>query len=223
MTTLQTGAEPLPLDPATFNTMLRSTIEALPHPPHATPAERAEQREAVFLAIGALHPRDPLEAMLAARIVALHCHAMHDLACCIQPNVPGDLQLRCQARAQSLGRQSDKMRADYLLNQQNNPARRPAGLPVSAVIPQEPQPQPQPASQAAAVDPKAAPPTAEAGPKLAPAARPAAAVPAAPPLKAPVPAPRPGDAIPLDQAALEQQLVAEAEARRQTSAVALAA
>ncbi len=223
MTTLRTGAEPLPLDPATFDTMLFSIVEALPHPPRATAEQRAKRQETAFRAIAALHPRDPLEAMLAARIVVLHFHAMHDLACCIQPNVPGDLQLRCQARAQALGRQSDKMRADYLLNQQNNPARRPAGLPASADVPQEPQPQPQPAPQAAAADPTPAPPTAEAGPKPAPAARPAAAVPAAPSLKAPVPAPQPGDARPLDRAALEQQLVAEADARRQTSAVALAA
>jgi hypothetical protein len=40
--------------------------------------------------------------------------------------------------------------------------------------------------------------------------------------KAPVPAPRSGDATALDNAALEQ-LVAEAEASLQTSAVALAA
>src|SRR5271167_2971892 len=109
MTTFQTSAEPLPLDPATFNTMLRSTIEALPHPPHATAEARAEQHDAAFLAIAALHPRDPLEAMLAARIIALHFHAMHDLACSIQPGIPGELQLRCQGRAYQLGRQSDMM------------------------------------------------------------------------------------------------------------------
>ncbi len=218
MTSLQTSAEPLPLDPATFNTMLRSTIEALPHHPHATAEARAERCDAAFLAIAALHPRDPLEAMLAARIVALHYHAMYNLACCLQPNTPGDLQLRCQGRGESLGRQSDKMRAEYLHNQRTNPARRPAGLPASAAV----RPEPQPAPQAVAADPTAAPPTAHAAPKPAPAARPATAAPAARPLKAPVPAPRSGDALPLDQAALEQ-LVAEVDARLQTSAAALAA
>jgi hypothetical protein len=228
MTTFQTSAEPLPLDPATFNTMLGTTVEALPHHPRATAEQRAQQDEAAFLAIAALHPRDPLEALLAARIVALHFHAMHDLACSIQPNIPGELQLRCQGRAIQLGRQSDMMRADYLKRQQTEPARRPAGLPASAAVTPEPQaqpqPQPQPAPQAAAADPKAAPPTAEVAPKPAPAARPAAATPAARPLKAPVPAPRSGDAIPL--AALEQ-LVAEADARPQARpqapALALAA
>ena len=222
MTTIQTGAEPLPLDPATFNTMLRSTIDALPHTPHATAEARAEQRDAAFLAIAALHPRDPLEAMLAARIVVLHYHAMYNLACSIQPNVPPDLQLRCQGRGESLGRQSDKMRADYLRHQQTNPARRPAGLLASAAVAPEPQPQPQPAPQAAAADPTAAPPTARAAPNPAPATRPATAAPPARPLKAPVPASRTGDAIPLDNAALER-LVAEVDARLQTSAVALAA
>jgi len=219
MTPIQTSAEPLTLDPATFNTMLRSTIEALPQHPHATAEARAERCDAAFLAISALRPRDPLEAMLAARIIALHYHAMYNLACCLQPNTPGDLQLRCQARGESLGRQSDKMRAEYLHNQQTNPARRPAGLPASAAVAPEPQPQPQPAPQAA--DPTEAPPTARATPNPIPAARPGAAPPARP-LKAPVPTRRSGDATPLDQAALEQML-AKAEARLQTSAVALAA
>ena len=223
MTTIQTSAEPLPLDPATLNTMLRSTIEALPQHPHATAEARAERCDAAFFAISALRPRDPLEAMQAARIVTLHYHAMYNLACCLQPNTPSDLQLRCQGRGESLGRQSDKMLAEYLHNheylhnQQTNPARRPAGLPASAAV--APEPQPQPAPQAA--DPTEAPPTARATPQPAPTVRPGAAPPARP-LKAPVPTRRSGDATPLDQAALEQML-AKAEARLQTSAVALAA
>jgi hypothetical protein len=216
MTPIQTSAEPLTLDPATFNTMLRSTIEALPHHPHATAEARAERCDAAFFAISALRPRDPLEAMLAARIVALHYHAMYNLACCLEPNMPSDLQLRCQARGESLGRQSDKMRAEYLHNQQTNPARRPAGLPASAAVAPEPQPAPQ-----AAADPTASRPTAQPAPNPAPAARPALGPPARP-LKASFPAPRSGDAMPLDNAALEQRLT-EVDARLQTSAVALAA
>ena len=224
MTTIQTSAEPLPLDPATLNTMLRSTIEALPQHPHATAEARAERCDAAFFAISALRPRDPLEAMQAARIVTLHYHAMYNLACCLQPNTPGDLQIRCQARGESLGRQSDKMQAEYLHNQQTNPARRPAGLPAFAAVAPEPQPQaqPQPAPQAVAANPTVAPSTARATPNPTPTARPATAVPPARPLKAPVPTPRSGDATPLDQAAFEQ-LLAEADARLQTSAVALAA
>jgi hypothetical protein len=157
--------------------------------------------------------------MQAARIVALHYHAMYNLACCLQPNTPSDVQLRCQARGESLGRQSDKMQAEYLHNQKTNPA----GLPASAAVTPEPQPQPQPqtAPQAAA-DRTAAPPATEAAPKLAPAERQAAAAPPARPLKAPIPAPRNGSALPLDKAALEQ-LVADVDARLQTSALALAA
>jgi hypothetical protein len=219
MTPFQTSAEPLSLDPATFNTMLRSAIEALPQHPHASAEARAERCDAAFFAISALRPRDPLEAMQAARIVALHYHAMYNLACCLQPNTPSDVQLRCQARGESLGRQSDKMQAEYLHNQKTNPA----GLPASAAVTPEPQPQPQPqtAPQAAA-DRTAAPPATEAAPKLAPAERQAAAAPPARPLKAPIPAPRNGSALPLDKAALEQ-LVADVDARLQTSALALAA
>ncbi len=57
-----------------------------------------------------------------------------------QPNVPGELQLRCQGRVLQLGRQSDMMRADYLSRQQTDPPRRPAGLPASAASPQSPSP-----------------------------------------------------------------------------------
>ena len=221
MTTIQTSAEPLPLDPATFNTMLRTTVEALPRPPGATVEQRAEMRHSALLAIAALHPRDPLEAMDAARIVALHFHAMHDLDCAMQPNIPGELQLRCEGRAMQLGRQSDKMRADYFKRQKTEPARRPAGLPASAAVTPEPQAQPQPQPQAAAAEAMAAPPPAEAAAKPAPAARPAAA-PAAPPVMAPVPAPRSGDAIPLGEAALEQR-VAEADADPRAPGLARAA
>ena len=220
MTTIQTSAEPLPLDPATFNTMLRTTVEALPRPPGATTEQLAETRHTALLAIAALHPRDPLEAMDAARIVALHFHAMHDLDCAMQPHVSGELQLRCEGRAMQLGRQSDKMRADYFKRQKTEPARRPAGLPASAAVTPEPQAQAQTAPHAAAADAMAAPPTAEAAPKPAPAARPASAAAAARPQTAPVPAPRSGDTIPL---AASEQLVAEAEADPQASALAVAA
>ena len=220
MTTIQTSAEPLPLDPATFNTMLRTTVEALSRPPGATVEQRAEMRHSALLAIAALHPRDPLEAMQAARIVALHYHAMHDLACSIQPNIPGDLQLRCEARAQALGRQSDKMRVDYLKHQKTEPARRPAGLPAYVSVTPEPQAQPQPAPQAAAADPMVGPPAAEVAPEPAPAARPASAAPAAQPVMAPVPASRSGEASAL--AALKKALAA-ADAGAQGPAIARAA
>jgi hypothetical protein len=220
MTTIQTSAEPLPLNPATFNTMLATTVEALPHLPGATAEQRAERCEAAILAIAALHPRDPLEALLAARIVALHFHAMHDLACSIQPNVPGPLQLRCEGRAFQLGRQSDMLRTDYLKRQKTEPARRPAGLPASAEVTTERQVPPQPAPQAAAAEPTAAPPTAEAAPKPAPAAHPATTAPAARVVMAPVSAPPSGEAIPV--VALEE-VVAEADAGPQAAAIALAA
>ncbi len=238
MTTIQTSLEPLPLDPATFNTMLRTTVEALPYPPGATAEQRAEKRDAAILAIAALHPRDPLEAMLAARIVTLHYHSMYDLACSIQPNVPGELQLRCEVRAMQLGKQSDKMQADYLKRQTTEPARRPAGLPASAAINPEPQrqpqppaqpqpePQPQPVPQAAAASAMAAPPGPEAAPKPIPAARPTTAATAARPVMAPlgvdVPAPPSGDAVRLDEAALGQR-VAAADASSQAPVSARAA
>ena len=218
MTTIETGAEALPLDRATFNTMVSTTLDALPHPPGSTAEQRAEKREAALLAVAALHPRDPLEAMEAACIVALHYHAMHDLACSIQPNVPGPLQLRCEARAQSLARQSVKLRTDYLKRQEVEPARRPAGLPAS--VPPERQVQPQPAPQAAATEVRAASPTADAAPQPAPATRPDDAAPAARPVVAPVSASRGGEAV---AAGAPEQVDAEADDCAQAPAMARAA
>ena len=63
-----------------------------------------------------------------------------------------------------LGRQSDKMRADYFKRQKTEPARRPAGLPASAAVTPEPQAQPQPVPQPQA---QPAPQAAEAEPKAA--------------------------------------------------------
>jgi hypothetical protein len=83
-----TQAQPLTLDPATFKTMLHGIVDALPYRPGAKPDDITALREAAFLAISALRLRDPLEAMLAARIIGAHFHAMHSLASAVQPALP---------------------------------------------------------------------------------------------------------------------------------------
>ncbi len=72
----QTQAQPLFLDPATFIAMLGTTVDTLPHHPRASAEQIASRQEAAFLFIAALRPRDPLEAVLAARIVGVHYHTM---------------------------------------------------------------------------------------------------------------------------------------------------
>jgi hypothetical protein len=144
MTTTQ--AQPLSLDPATFATMLHSVVDALPHHPQARPEEIAAKREAAFLAISSLCPRDPLEAMLAARIIAAHYHAMHNLCCAAQTHLPQNLQFRYQALADTLSRLVDATTRE-LMQRQTAPARQPLGLPES--VAPRPQPVPQQASTVA--------------------------------------------------------------------------
>jgi hypothetical protein len=111
--------------------MLRTTIDTLPHHPQASAEETATEREAAFLVIAALRPRDPLEAMLATRVVAAHAHVMDNFRCAAQPGLPPNLQLRFQARAVALSRLMDATLRN-LLDRQTAPARRAEALPAAA-------------------------------------------------------------------------------------------
>ena len=71
----------LGLGPATLAVLLRSTLDALPHPPGLSAEEIAAERAGAVDAIARLRPRDPMEAFSAARIVALQYHLMEDLRC----------------------------------------------------------------------------------------------------------------------------------------------
>ncbi len=122
-------AQPLPLHEATFSAMLCATVDALPHHPRATAEQVATVREAALLFIASLRPRDPMEASLAARIVALDRHVMWNLACAAHPGVAADLQMRAQGRAGTLGRLLDLTRAEYRRLQADAPCQ-PAGLPT---------------------------------------------------------------------------------------------
>src|ERR1039458_3775819 len=102
-----TQTAPLALDPLTHAAMLCTTMDALPFHPRATADQKAAMREAARLAIARLRPRDPLEAMLAARIVAFHAHLMDNLRSAAQPDLPPNLQLRFQGRAMALSRVMD--------------------------------------------------------------------------------------------------------------------
>ena len=76
MTQSPTQPQPLALDALTHAAMLCTTMDALPFHPQATADQKAVHARGRPLAIATLRPRDPLEAMLAARIVAFHSHVM---------------------------------------------------------------------------------------------------------------------------------------------------
>jgi hypothetical protein len=127
--------------------MLSATIDTLPHHPHASAEATATEREAAFLVITALRPRDPLEAMLAARVVAAHYHVMDNFRCAAQPGLPPNLQLRFQARAVALSRLMDAT-LHNLLDRQTAAARQPGALPAAV-----PTPRAEPAPDAARASP----------------------------------------------------------------------
>ncbi len=163
----ETQSEPTtPLDLATLNTLLRSTLDALPHHKLATPEEIAQTRDAAILLVAALAPRDPTEAALAGRYVAAHHAMMEAFRCAAQPDLSAALVLRFQGKAVALSRVVT-LTLRELEQRQQRPAR------PKAAAPALPDPRPQPAPQAA---PPARPQTSAAPPTgRTPAPPPAAA------------------------------------------------
>ncbi len=96
-------AQTLPdLDPATIADMLRATVAALPLDPDASPEELDTQRQAALLAVMALSPRDPMEAMLAVRIVSAHHAAMECFRRAARHDIDDNAALRLHGKAISL-------------------------------------------------------------------------------------------------------------------------
>jgi hypothetical protein len=206
MTPPASQPQPTQLDPITLAVMVRATMDAVPHHPDASAEEQAAQRHAAFTIIAALRPRDPLEAMLAARIAAAQFHIMDDLRCAAQHDLPPNLRLRYRASAVALTRMQEAAQRE-LTRRQAGPALQPAALPAS--IP-APRPQPAPATAPSAPARQAAPasrPEAAAGQRQAAAA---------------TPRPATGTFVAPTDAEIER-LVAEVEARLAVAATALAA
>jgi len=230
MTPSPAQPQPIPLDPITLGAMRCTTIDALPHHPQASAEEITRQRNAAFLIVAALRPRDPLEAMLAARVVAAHHHIMDNFRCAAQRDLPPNLQLRFQGGAVALSRTMDVTLHDLLDRQTAAPRR------VEAVLAQEaPAPRAQPAPEAARPSaPPAVPAQTDTTQQAALAPRqpahPAAPAPAAAPAIALGPRqpgataspPSVGSSGSLDAATLEQ-LAAQAAARLAASSTAFAA
>ncbi len=165
-------AEPT-LHPTTLKDTFHTTLEALPHSPHATEEAMANRREAAVITLGACRPRDALEANLAARIVASHYAAMENFRCATQDDLPAGLKLRFAAKACQMSRLSDSI-AKELSRRQGHPAVQPI-MPLSVA--------PAQAVQPAAASPSQPAPQAPATPRRAAAA---------PAVAATQPAPQPG-------------------------------
>jgi hypothetical protein len=92
------------LDPATLATLVRTTLDALPVNPDWSAEDIAARREAALLAIAALGPRDPIEAMLAARAIVTHYAVMECFRRAVQPDIEDVLAMRLRNNAIALSR-----------------------------------------------------------------------------------------------------------------------
>ena len=155
MNTPPTETPTFPLNPATLTAMRSATLDALPPRPGATEAEKAAQRDGALEILAALAARDPLQAMLAARIVDAHYMAMEYFRRAARDDLPLDLHLRTVAKAVALCRIIDRAMRD-LANRQGIPMLRPAARPASL-----PAARPQPAPNSAQATAPAQPPVPE--------------------------------------------------------------
>jgi hypothetical protein len=194
------------LDDATRATLLRSVFRALPHLLNATEAEKTGEREAAFALIIALNPRDPVEAMLVARLVVAHYALMDAYRSAARSDITAILHLRYQGKAIALSRLTNALMRE-LKKSQAGPAL-PATLPASVPAPR--------AQQAPVATPDA--PVSQA----APASQPATASAGHQQASAAAPRPATGGFVPPTAAEIDL-LVAAAEARLEAASALLAA
>jgi hypothetical protein len=206
MTQQPVAAQPAPLDPAILAAMLRSTDDSIPLPPAASADEIDSRRQAAQITTAAMRPRDPVEANLAARYVAMHHAIMENMRCAAQADLPADLKLRHTGKALALARMCD-VTLRGLEFRQAHPALDPVAVlpplpaprprPVMVAAPGTPAPQPaaaqpsipQPSVPQSAVPQSAAPQALALQPKALQPAAPAAALPASPKPQASLAAP----------------------------------
>jgi hypothetical protein len=104
MTADTVSAPPLSLDPSTRSTLLQTIVDCLPQLPNATDAEKSALREAAFFLVAALDPRDPLQAMFAAHLIAAHYASLNAFRHAARPDLLPALRVRYKSVAGTLSR-----------------------------------------------------------------------------------------------------------------------
>jgi hypothetical protein len=157
------------LDPATLAAMVRTTLDALPVSPDASAEDIAAQQQAALHAIAAFAPRDPVEAMLAARATVTHHAIMECFRRAMLPDVEDALAIRLRSNALALSRLFTTTLRE-LEQMQARPARTvPATSDTTAPNRDQPSAQTTPATSQAQVAPVTKPPAAPHPAILAPA------------------------------------------------------
>jgi hypothetical protein len=159
MTPTQAETPTCLLDGATRATLLRSVFHALPHLPNATEAEKDRAREAAFALIIAFNPRDPVEAMLLARLLGAHYALMDAYRNAARSDITALLHLRYQGKAIALSRLTNSLMREYKKSQAGPalPASDlvvPSTQPAPVATPDAPAPQTAPEPATAAAEPQ---------------------------------------------------------------------
>jgi len=159
--------EPLPgLSRITIKRLLRNLAATLPVSAEENPEEFAEEWEAARELFWALHPRNPVEAALAARAVACHYRNMDMCARAAKPGVSDENARRLTASALAASRSFDaalrtlerSQKPAPGLSARDQPARNDAPAETRRPEPQRPSAGPLPARpSAAAGQPEPAP------------------------------------------------------------------
>ncbi len=92
------------LDPAILEPLLDMIMDASPALPNETEQDRATRRNVARLAVLALRPTDPFQAMLAAQTVAAHYAIMDAFRRAAPLDVPDNVAARLRSNAVSLTR-----------------------------------------------------------------------------------------------------------------------
>jgi hypothetical protein len=155
MTAISVVLPPPALGPAILAALQCAILDALPPHPGASEAQKAAQREGALDFLAALLPRNPVEATIAAGIVAAHYAAMECFRRAARGDLTVDLHLRTMGKAIALCRMIDRGMRDLARRQGGlgvQPPARPASVPAPRV---------QPAPEAARASTPSQPPVAE--------------------------------------------------------------
>ncbi len=117
--------------PAILAALQCAILDALPPHPGASEAQKAAQREGALEFLAGLHPRNPVEATIAAGIVAAYYAAMDCFRRAARGDLTMDLHLRTMGKAIALCRMINAGMRD-LARRQGGVAIQPAALPASA-------------------------------------------------------------------------------------------
>jgi hypothetical protein len=179
-----------PFDPVTLEAILRATLDTLPVNPRASAEETAILHQAARLAVAALGPRDPWEAMLAARATAAHYAAMEAFRRAMQPDLPDAMAVRLRSNAVALSRLASSTVRELAQLQAARPSdpasAQPASTqPLAAASHTQPAPQARPAVPQASARAKDPMPSELAAPRIDPSKTPPNGSPVMPPMAPP--------------------------------------